>query len=229
MNDFSRLEKGLSYSFANKKLLAMALSHCSYANESSDKAFVSNQRLEFLGDSVLSIVCTEYLYTHLESYDEGELTRIRAAVVCEASLHEIAVKLQVGNYLLLGKGEERGGGRQRVSILADAMEAIFGAVFLDGGLEASKALILQFIPALVDIAQKGRLNQDYKTMLQEIVQKNQGEQLSYQLIGSDGPDHNKEFVVAACLNSNQLATGRGKSKKEAEQHAAREALKLMGQ
>ena len=227
--DVSGLEKALHYNFNNTLLLSLALSHSSYANESNNPNFVSNQRLEFLGDSVLSIVCTEYLYTHFTEHDEGELTRIRAAVVCEASLYEIASSLNLGAYLFLGKGEERGGGRTRVSILADATEAVFGAVFLDGGLEGARQVILHFIPALADNARRGALHQDYKTILQEIVQKNHGELLSYRLIGSDGPDHKKEFFVAAFLNSNQLAVGRGKSKKEAEQQAAKEALSLMGQ
>ena len=185
-------------------MLIEALSHSSYANEKR-KGRNSNERLEFLGDSVLSIVVSQYLFEHFTHLPEGELTKIRASLVCEKSLYEFAKQIDLGEHILLGKGEENTGGRERVSILADAFEAVIAAVFLDGGLEAARRHILKFIPKDID---------DRK--------------VEYKLVGQSGPDHNKAFKVQVRLNSNVIGTGIGRSKKEAEQMAAKEALELMG-
>lgn len=219
-------EKKINYTFKEKNLLFVALSHSSFANEKR-KLRHSNERLEFLGDSVLSIVVSQYLFEHFTHLPEGELTKIRASLVCEKSLYEFAKEIDLGEYLFLGKGEENTGGRERTSILADAFEAVIAAVFLDGGLEAAKKHILRFIPKDID-SRKSVSFSDHKTILQEIIQKNPEEKVEYKLVGQSGPDHNKAFKVQVCLNSNVIGTGIGKSKKEAEQMAAKEALELMG-
>lgn len=226
MANFENFEKIIDYTFKNKKLLTQALSHSSYANEKKHPDG-SNERLEFLGDSVLSIVVSEYLYKNLTDIAEGELTKLRASLVCEKSLHLFAQQINLGEYLLLGKGEENTGGRERPSILADAFEAVIAAIYLDGGFEPAKRHILRFIPE--DLQNRKRVVfSDFKTILQEIVQKNPEEKVEYSLVGEEGPDHNKRFVVEVCLNSNVIGRGKGKSKKEAEQMAAKEALELMG-
>ncbi len=224
--NFSELEEAIGYHFKNPELIHEALSHSSYANEKKKQRH-SNERLEFLGDSVLSVVVSQYLFKHHPDLPEGELTRIRAALVCEKSLHKFALKIKLGNYLLLGKGEEHTGGRERPSILADAFEAVIAAVYLDGGLEAARKHILHFIPERIP-EKHSMLFGDYKTALQEVIQKNPEEKIDYKLIEESGPDHNKTFVVEVCLNSNVIGKGIGKSKKEAEQMAAQEALALMG-
>ena len=216
----------IRYYFNDKELLIEALSHSSYANEKR-KGRNSNERLEFLGDSVLSIVVSQYLFEHFTHLPEGELTKIRASLVCEKSLYEFAKQIDLGEHILLGKGEENTGGRERVSILADAFEAVIAAVFLDGGLEAAKRYILKFIPKDIDDRKPVSFS-DHKTILQEIIQKNPEEKVEYKLVGQSGPDHNKAFKVQVRLNSNVIGTGIGRSKKEAEQMAAKEALELMG-
>ena len=216
----------IRYYFNDKELLIEALSHSSYANEKR-KGRNSNERLEFLGDSVLSIVVSQYLFEHFTHLPEGELTKIRASLVCEKSLYEFAKQIDLGEHILLGKGEENTGGRERVSILADAFEAVIAAVFLDGGLEAAKRHILKFIPKDIDDRNPVSFS-DHKTILQEIIQKNPEEKVEYKLVGQSGPDHNKAFKVQVRLNSNVIGTGIGRSKKEAEQMAAKEALELMG-
>jgi len=226
MDDIGRLEQKIEYTFKNKELIHQALSHSSYANEKKIPGG-SNERLEFLGDSVLSIVVSEYLYTHLTHIAEGELTKLRASLVCEKSLHIFARQINLGEFLLLGKGEENTGGRERPSILADAFEAVIAAIYLDGGLEAASRHILRFMPEDIQHQKKPAFN-DFKTILHEIVQKNPEEKVEYILAGEEGPDHNKRFVVEVCLNSNVIGKGKGKSKKEAEQLAAKEALELMG-
>lgn len=226
MANLENFEKIIGYTFKNKKLLTQALSHSSYANEKKHPGG-SNERLEFLGDSVLSIVVSEYLYKNLSDVAEGELTKLRASLVCEKSLHLFAQQINLGEYLLLGKGEENTGGRERPSILADAFEAVIAAIYLDGGSEPASRHILRFIPEDIRNWKKPVFN-DFKTMLQEIVQKNPEEKVEYILVGEEGPDHNKRFVVEVCLNSNVIGKGKGKSKKEAEQMAAKEALELMG-
>ena len=216
----------IRYYFNDKELLIEALSHSSYANEKR-KGRNSNERLEFLGDSVLSIVVSQYLFEHFTHLPEGELTKIRASLVCEKSLYEFAKQIDLGEHILLGKGEENTGGRERVSILAYAFEAVIAAVFLDGGLEAAKRHILKFIPKDIDDRKPVSFS-DHKTILQEIIQKNPEEKVEYKLVGQSGPDHNKAFKVQVRLNSNVIGTGIGRSKKEAEQMAAKEALELMG-
>ncbi|MCM1226577.1 MAG: ribonuclease III [Clostridium sp.] len=221
-----KFEGELKYTFKNKNLIIEALSHSSYANEKK-KSRHSNERLEFLGDSVLSIVVSQYLFLHFKHLPEGELTKIRASLVCEKSLHEFAKQIHLGDYILLGKGEENTGGRERPSILADAFEAVIAAIYLDGGIEAATDYVLRFVPDDIDSRRSAAFS-DYKTALQEIIQKNPEEKVEYYLAGQSGPDHNKAFKVQVCLNSNVIGTGKGKSKKEAEQMAAKEALELMG-
>ena len=221
----SELENRIHYTFKNKKLLHEALSHSSYANEG--KRTRSNERLEFLGDSVLSIIVAKHLFTHYTHLPEGELTKLRASLVCEKSLHEFACDFGLGEFLLLGKGEELTGGRERPSIIADAFEALLAAIYLDGGMEQARKFVLQFIPEHLNPKQAKGLN-DYKTTLQEIIQQNKEEKIEYVPIEETGPDHDKTFVVEVHLNSNVIGTGRGKSKKQAEQFAAKDALELMG-
>ena len=224
-----RLEQKLGYAFFDRELLAEALNHSSYANEHRNDGAASNERLEFLGDSVLGFVTAEYLYARHPDMPEGDLTRIRAALVCEKSLHEAAVSLGLGDHLRLGKGEELGGGRKRPSILADAMEAVFAAVYLDGGMAAASQIIHRVLLDWQKEEVVEEKRRDYKTTLQEIVQKNHEEVLSYRLKSESGPDHDKRFVMEVLINSNVLAEGTGHSKKLAEQAAAKAALELMGQ
>ncbi len=225
MDKISKLEEIIGYKFKDKNLIYQALSHSSYANEKKNPSG-SNERLEFLGDSVLSIVVSDYLYKSLK-VAEGELTKMRASLVCEKSLHVFAQQINLGEFLFLGKGEENTGGRERPSILADAFEAVIAAIYLDGGIEPAAKHILRFMPDDVQHPQKPAFS-DFKTVLQEIVQKNPEEKVEYALIGEEGPDHNKRFVVEVRLNSQVIGSGKGRSKKEAEQLAAKEALQLMG-
>lgn len=217
------LEKNLDYTFKNKDLLKQALTHSSYANETHTQ---SNERLEFLGDSVLSLVVSDHIYTRFNT-PEGALTKLRASLVCEASLYEFAKELELGKFMLLGKGEQQYRGNERPSMLADAFEAVLAAIYLDGGMEPAKKLVLRFVKE--DLIHTERITfKDYKTKLQEVIQKNPEEHLEYVLVDEKGPDHAKEFTVELRLNSNVIARGIGKSKKSAEQNAACEALKLMG-
>ena len=219
------LEQRLGYTFKNKAFLKQALTHSSYANEAKNPR-MSNERLEFLGDSVLSLVVSDYIYNSFE-IAEGELTKLRASLVCEKALFDFAKQLQLGDFILLGKGEMQNGGNQRSSILADAFEAVIAAIYMDGGMEPARKFILKFV--LDDLNDRRKISfKDYKTQLQEIIQKNPEERLEYVLVGESGPDHNKKFTVEIRLNSNVIAVGEGKSKKDAEQAAAGEALKLMG-
>lgn len=224
-NEYTALMDKLGYRFRDPRLLEKALTHSSYANEGRH-GLESNERLEFLGDSVLGFVAAKYLFEK-ETGPEGELTKLRAAVVCEKALCSYSRELGLGDYLLLGKGERLTGGAERPSILADAFEAVIAAMFLDGGLEPVRGFVLRFVEKEAN-NQRKRHFKDYKTTLQEIVQQNPEEKLEYVLTGESGPDHSKQFVVEIHLNSNVIGTGRGRSKKEAEQQAAREALKLMG-
>ncbi len=226
LKEISMLEKQIGYTFHNPKYLDIALTHSSYANEVK-KNLSCNERQEFLGDAVLSIIVSDYLFNtfHLA---EGELTKLRAAMVCEKSLWEFAEAIRLGDYLKLGRGEEMMGGRTRPSILADAFEALIAAIYLDGGIEPARKFVLGFVVDVLENKNTFAFN-DYKTMLQEITQKNPEEKLSYVLVEESGPDHNKKFVVEVHLNSNVIGRGRGASKKSAEQAAAKEALKLMGQ
>lgn len=223
--DTARLEENLGYTFKDKQLLKTALTHSSYANESHDGS-PSNERLEFLGDSVLSIIVSDHIYKRYNT-PEGELTKLRASLVCEASLYEFAKQLDIGSFMLLGRGERNHKGGERPSILADAFEAVLAAVYLDGGMKPASDLVLRFVKE--DLNHKEKISfRDYKTKLQEVIQKNPEERLEYVLVDESGPDHDKQFTVELRLNSNVIASGTGKSKKAAEQGAAAEALKLMG-
>ena len=221
------LEQKLGYIFQNRALLEEALSHSSYANEHRAMQLHSNERLEFLGDSVLGFVTAEFLFSQHPDMPEGDLTRIRAALVCEQSLYEVAQKLELGRYLKLGRGEEAGGGRNRTSILADATEAVFAAVYLDGGIGEASALIHR---VLLDAEREEVVEErrrDYKTALQELIQRQADQVLTYRMIGEEGPDHNKTFLAEVLLNGVQAGTGSGHSKKEAEQSAAKAALQKL--
>ncbi len=224
MRDLHTLEKKLGYQFRDISLLEGALYHSSYANEHRKQGIRSNERLEFLGDAVLGFVSAEHLYAVHPDSPEGDLTRIRAALVREESLYEVASYLGLGEYLLLGKGEELGGGRKRPSILADATESVFAAVYLDGGIEAARELIHR---VLLDKEREKLVEErrrDYKTELQELVQRKPEQVLLYELAGESGPDHNKVFTVQVKLNGEIIGEGSGRTKKEAEQMSAKAAL-----
>ena len=219
------LEKAIGYRFKNITLLQNALAHSSYANERWHNSLKSNERLEFLGDSILGMVVAEYLYRNFPDRPEGDLTRMRADMVCERSLAQIAEHIDLGKHLLLGNGEEAGGGRKRDSILADAVESIIAACFLDGGMEPVRAFIDTFV--LTDVPVRKLRNADYKTALQELVQQKKNQVLAYALVEESGPDHDKHFVVQVSLNGAAVGTGEGKSKKRAEQAAARDAIEKL--
>ena len=224
MKDLHTLEEKLGYQFRDISLLEGALYHSSYANEHRKQGVRSNERLEFLGDAVLGFVSAAHLYGKHPDSPEGELTRIRAALVREESLFEVASYLGLGEYLLLGKGEELGGGRQRPSILADATESVFAAVYLDGGIEAARELIHR---VLLDEEREELVEErrrDYKTELQELVQRKPEQALQYDLVGESGPDHNKTFTMQVKLNGETIGEGCGRTKKEAEQMSAKAAL-----
>ena len=219
------LETAIGYHFKNIQLLQNALTHSSYANERWHNSLLSNERLEFLGDSVLGMLVAEYLFHTFPDRPEGELTRMRADMVCETTLAAAANRIGLGEHLLLGHGEERFGGRQRNSILADAMESVIAACFLDGGIEAALKIVQQFI--LVDVPVTKLHNADYKTALQELVQQKKNQVLSYALVGQSGPDHDKQFEVEVSLNGETVGRGIGRSKKRAEQEAARAAIEKL--
>lgn len=220
MTDF---EKKIGYEFKDKNLLKRALTHSSYANEKGTG--LDNERLEFLGDSVLGFITAEYLFEHYKDKQEGELTKKRAYAVCEKTLFGYAEKIGLGDMILLGKGEEHTGGRQRPSVVSDAFEAVLAAIYIDGGIEEAKKFVLPFI----EIATETKpVFKDYKSMLQEVLQQNPTEKFEYVVAGESGPDHNKEFIVEIHMNSNVIGRGKGGSKKKAEQQAAKSALELMG-
>lgn len=219
------LESKLGYQFQNPKLLDHALTHSSYANEHHLGSISSNERLEFLGDSVLGMIVADHLYRTFPNLPEGDLTRIRANLVCEGSLVLVAKEWELGRYLKLGKGENACGGRRRPSILADAVEAVLAAVFLDGGLEHDRDIIQRFL--LDRMEQVNRASRDHKTYLQELVQRKSGQVISYELIGESGPDHNKTFQMQVLLNGQPIGQGTGHSKKEAEQAAANAAIERL--
>ncbi|HAG12246.1 MAG TPA: ribonuclease III [Ruminococcus sp.] len=218
-------EQVIGYHFNNPELLTEALCHSSYANEKRG-SLRCNERLEFLGDSVLSIVVSNHLFRNTK-LPEGDLTKIRASLVCEKSLFEWAKTIRLGDYLLLGHGEDQSGGRERPSVLSDAFEAVIAAIFLDGGMDAAEPYILRFLPEHFD--RPSEAFHDYKTVLQEVIQQNPEEHVEYVLVGAEGPDHAKQFHVEVRLNSNVIGKGTGRSKKSAEQNAAKEALLLMGE
>ncbi len=219
------LETAIGYRFSNITLLQNALTHSSYANERWHDSLMSNERLEFLGDSILGMVVADYLYKSFPNRPEGELTRMRADMVCETSLAVVAAQIDLGRHLLLGHGEEQGGGRTRASTLADAVESVIAASFLDGGMEAAEQFIRRFI--LCKVPQGKLQNADYKTALQELVQQKKNQVLTYVLTGEAGPDHDKVFYVDVLLNGEVMGHGTGSSKKRAEQDAARAAIEAL--
>ena len=219
------LEAAIDYRFRNITLLQNALTHSSYANERWHNSLLSNERLEFLGDSVLGMLVAEYLFRNFPDRPEGELTRMRADMVCEKTLAAAANRIGLGTHLLLGHGEEQGGGRQRDSILADAMESVIAACFLDGGIEAALQFVQKYI--LVEVPVTKLHNTDYKTALQELVQQKKNQVLSYALVGQSGPDHDKQFEVEVSLNGMVVGKGTGRSKKRAEQDSARAAIEKL--
>ena len=219
------LETAIGYRFKNIMLLQNALTHSSYANEHWHDSLKSNERLEFLGDSVLGMVVAEYLYHTFPGRPEGDLTRLRADMVCETALAKIAEELRLGDHLLLGNGEEQSGGRKRPSILADAVESVIAASFLDGGMAAAEGFIRRFV--LSNVPADRPANLDYKTALQELVQQKKNQQLIYRLAGESGPDHDKTFTVEVSLNGTVVGIGTGTSKKRAEQDAAKAAMEKL--
>ena len=236
--DYGKLEKKLGYVFADKEKLRLALTHSSFSNElpaGDPWHTLCNERLEFLGDSVLQLISGEYLFRDHAHRPEGELTKLRAFAVCEDALDIYARKVELGSYLRLGKGEEATNGRERKSILADAFEALIAAMYLDAGesgknaLETVCAFVVPFLEKRIEETKSGTVTSDYKTALQQIVQSVAGERLEYVTVSETGPDHKKVFEVEACLTGNVIGHGTGKSRREAEQAAAKEALQLFGQ
>ncbi|HYE80531.1 MAG TPA: ribonuclease III [Clostridia bacterium] len=224
LNEFENI---ICYSFKNISILNNALTHSSYIASKAD-FLEHNERLEFIGDAILDMVISLHLYKKCSNSPEGSLTRFRAGIVCEQSLYNASDRLKLGQYLLLSKGEESTGGRNRVSILADAFEALIAAIYLDGGIKKAKAFILANLSNIIDDAVENRIFSDYKSFLQEHVQKNNSGKLSYKLLKEEGPDHNKTFEIALYLNSSIIGRGVGHSKKDAQQEAAREAIISMG-
>ena len=218
---YSAFEARLGYTFHDKRLLANALTHSSFANEHRREGINSNERLEFLGDAILGVVVAEYLYCTYPDRPEGELTKLRAEMVCEKSLAEVALMLNLGKELRLGHGESHGGGSHRPSMLADAVEAVLAAAYLDGGMDVPKDIITRFI---LQKQHADPANQDYKTRFQELVQRSRDQVIVYSLTGESGPDHNKSFTVEVSLNGEVVGFGSGSSKKRAEQDAAKAAI-----
>ena len=221
------LEERLEYQFHDLALLDTALTHTSYV-KGDGRASAHNERLEFLGDAVLELCTSEYLFTRFPDSDEGAMTRLRAQAVCESALYEVAKDYGFGRLLLLGRGEDHSGGREKPSILSDAVEAVIGALYIDGGMEVAKRFIMRFVHKSVEDAMAGRLIKDHKTMLQEYVQKHHIGQIAYELIGSSGPDHNKTFSMRVLVAGETAGTGEGRTKQEAGQQAARAALVEFG-
>ncbi len=228
MNKLKAFEEIIGYKFSDKMLLQTALTHSSYANENKGKKIQYNERLEFLGDSVLSLVVSNYLFENYKKLPEGDLTKVRATIVCERSLWECAANIEMGNYLILGKGEEQTGGRTRVSILADAFEALIAAIYLDGGFSVVREWLLGQLYDTIESAAKGKIFTDYKTALQEKVQSHGAADIRYEVAGESGPDHSKTFLVHVLVDDKCMGMGEGKSKKNAEQMAAQDALLKLG-
>ena len=225
MSDLKKFQELIGYTFQNEQLLKQALTHSSYANEKHLKKLSDNERLEFLGDAVLEVVSSEFLFENYPKLTEGQLTKLRASIVCEPTLATCTESISLGDYLYLGKGEDHTGGRTRKSVLSDAMEAVIGAIYLDGGFASAKEFILKFI--MTDIEHK-HLFYDSKTILQEVVQ-GEHEQLTYVLLGETGPDHDKTFEVGILIGRREISTGKGHTKKAAEQEAAYQALLILEQ
>ena len=226
--NMAALQAKLGFAWRDENLFRLALTHGSFNYEQRRPEIEDNQRLEFLGDAVLELVVSTYLYQTFPHYTEGELTRLRAALVCEPSLAKVARELGLGNCLLMGRGEEYSGGRERPSILADAVEALLGAVYLDQGLEQAGRLILSYLVPVLNDVLEGRFTRDYKTDLQEILQQHASDPVTYVIIKEKGPDHEKIFTAAAIYQGKEIGRGVGHSKKEAEQQAARLALANLG-
>lgn len=230
LKKLDQFEKNINYKFKNISLLENALTHSSYSNEDKGYSRINNERLEFLGDSVLSIVVSRYIYNQFPKYPEGDLTKLRAQVVCEDMLNSVAIKLNVGSYLQLGKGEEASGGRERKSILADAVEAIIAAIYIDGGLDEADTFILNNLKDNIELLVNGKIVSDYKSYLQEYFQsKCQVCKIKYIVVHEEGPDHEKVFHVNLLVNKKKVGSGTGKSKKLAEQNAAKNALIDLGE
>lgn len=220
----NEIEKIIGYKFKTPAFLYEALTHSSYSNERRSQDVKNNERLEFLGDSVLSIVISDYLFNNYTELPEGELTKIRSKIVCESTLGECSKRIKLGSFMLFGKGEEMTGGRERTSILADAFEALIAAIYMDGGLEKSKEFILTQMKDKIEDSVQGKVFLDYKTHLQEIVQVNKDNKITYEIINEEGPDHCKVFHTHVKLNEKTIGVGVGRSKKESEQEAAKMAL-----
>lgn len=225
MRNLGDLEKILGYTFQDQNTLRLALTHSSYANELRERKADYNERLEFLGDSVLGIVISEYVYANNPDFKEGELTKMRSKIVCESTLAEVASEIALGEYMLFGKGEALTGGRTRRSILADAFEALIAALYLDGGFDVVKSIIFNLMAEKIEMAEKGLIVDDYKTHLQELVQMNKDNRIKYELLEETGPDHRKSFRTAVKINQKIVGIGEGRSKKESEQEAAKMALR----
>lgn len=224
LESLDKIEENIGYRFKKREFLILAMTHSSYANENK---LLSNERLEFLGDSVLNITISEYIYTHFPELSEGDMTKMRANIVCEYSLNECANNIHLGDFLLLGKGESLSGGRKRASILSDAYEALLGAMYLDSGMEQVRKFILFHMENLINNSIKGIIAFDYKTQLQEIVQRKNDQRVIYEIVKESGPDHNKLFVSCVKVAGKVLGVGEGKSKKESEQRAAKIALESL--
>ena len=225
MTDLLKLEEILGYKFKNKNLLLQAVTHSSYANEVLGDAAKDNERLEFLGDAVLDMVISNVLFKSEYDKAEGELTKLRASIVCERSLAEISKARGFNDFLLLGKGEEQNGGRLRDSIIADCVEAIIGAIYTDSGFNAASTVVLKLFEDAINNAEAGKLPRDSKTELQEKLQSVGQHKIEYVLLSEEGPDHDKVFKFAVCVDGKQIGEGKGKSKKEAQTNAAEAALK----
>lgn len=216
--------KKIEFSFKDVELLNVALTHSSYDNERKNLKKQNNERLEFLGDAILDAVISQYLFEKFEDFEEGDLTRMRSSIVCETSLADCGKKYDIGKYFLLGKGEENTGGRTRTSIIADAVEAVYGAVYLDVGFEKAAEFIMRSLNDIIEEVVHGKRYSDFKTKLQELVQKKKNSDISYETIREEGPDHEKIFHVEVTIDNIAAGMGSGKNKKEAEQRAARDAL-----
>ena len=228
MNQLKEFEEIIGYKFTDQSILKTALTHSSYANENRNKNIQYNERLEFLGDSVLSLVVSNYLFENYQNLPEGDLTKVRASIVCERSLQECATANELGKFLILGKGEELSGGRTRASILADAFEALIAAIYLDSGIEVVREWLLGQLYDTILLAVKGKTFTDYKTGLQEKIQKSGYAEIRYEVVGESGPDHCKTFYVNVIVDGTIMGQGEGSSKKNAEQMAAKDAFSKLG-
>lgn len=227
MNALREFQEIIGYKFTEEKYLKIALTHSSYAHENKAKNIKYNERLEFLGDSVLGLIVSKYIFENYPELPEGKLTKVRAAVVCERALFECAQNIDLGKYMILGKGEERTGGRTRMSILSDAYEALIAAIYLDSNLDVVREWVLGQLHEAIGEAVKGKISKDYKTEFQEVAQENGDVKIKYLIAGTTGPDHNKTFLVNVYLNDTLMGEGEGSSKKKAEQNAAHDALSKM--